>query len=141
MDVDTSGWSGDGSFTELLVGALRRVPEVAALRVEDAPASRNDAGYNFIANELFVTFATGVASERARFLGIVPYSRTRAIPLLDLDRLASIFTGLPEIGEPDYSDSGMIQYLRTERVVAPYQTRGVKVIELVRIYQSGARPR
>jgi hypothetical protein len=35
----------------------------------------------------------------------------------------------------------MIQYLRTERVVAPYQTRGIKVIELIRIYEAGATPR
>jgi len=31
----------------------------------------------------------------------------------------------------------MLQYLRTERIVAPYQTTGIKVIELVRIYEAG----
>jgi hypothetical protein len=29
----------------------------------------------------------------------------------------------------------MLQYLRTERVVPPYQTRGYKLVELVRIYE------
>jgi hypothetical protein len=35
----------------------------------------------------------------------------------------------------------MIQYLRTERVIPPYQTRGYKLIELVRIYRAGSFPR
>jgi hypothetical protein len=30
----------------------------------------------------------------------------------------------------------MIQYLRTERVIPPYQTKGYKLIELLRIYES-----
>ena len=30
----------------------------------------------------------------------------------------------------------MIQYLRTERVIPPYQTRGYKLVELLRIYES-----
>jgi hypothetical protein len=28
----------------------------------------------------------------------------------------------------------MLQYLRTERIVPPYQTRGYKLVEMVRIY-------
>jgi len=36
----------------------------------------------------------------------------------------------------DYADEGMIQYLRTERVIPPYQTKGYKLIELLRIYES-----
>ena len=35
----------------------------------------------------------------------------------------------------------MIQYLHTQRVIPPYQTRGYKLIELVRIYEAGAGPR
>ena len=31
----------------------------------------------------------------------------------------------------------MLQYLRTERIVPPYQTRGYKLVELVRIYEVG----
>jgi hypothetical protein len=29
----------------------------------------------------------------------------------------------------------MLQYLRVERVIPPYQTRGIKIIEMVRIYR------
>jgi hypothetical protein len=31
----------------------------------------------------------------------------------------------------------MLQYLRTERIVPPYQTRGYKLVELVRVYEVG----
>jgi hypothetical protein len=34
-----------------------------------------------------------------------------------------------------------MQYLRTERIVPPYQTRGYKLVELVRIYDASAPPR
>jgi hypothetical protein len=45
--------------------------------------------------------------------------------------------GLVEgVGEPDYSDEGMLQYLRTERIIAPYQTKGYKVVEMVRVYEA-----
>ncbi len=141
MDVDTTRWSGDGGFTQVLVDALRDLPDVLAVRVEDAPASRAETGYNFIVNEVYVTFATTEVRERRRLLGVVPYSRTRPAPRLDLDGLSSIFSAAAGIGAPDYADPGMIQYLRTERVVAPYQTKGIKIIELVRIYRAGTVPR
>ena len=28
----------------------------------------------------------------------------------------------------------MLQYLQTERIIPPYQTRGYKLVELVRVY-------
>ena len=31
-----------------------------------------------------------------------------------------------------------MQFLRSERIVAPYQTRGYKHVELVRVYEVGA---
>jgi hypothetical protein len=34
----------------------------------------------------------------------------------------------------DYTDDGMLQYLRTQRIVPPYQTRGYKLVEMVRVY-------
>jgi hypothetical protein len=141
MPADTSGWSGDGSFTQLLIAALDRVDEVHGVRVEDAPASRADSGYNFIANELFVEFTPVTLRERRRWLGLVPYTVERTICSMNLAELAARLSATPEIGEPDYADEGMIQYLRTERVVAPYQTRGVKVVELVRVYHTGSPPR
>ena len=57
MELDASGWSGDGAFTQLLIDALRGMTDVQFVRVEDAPASRADAGFNFISNEVFVRFA------------------------------------------------------------------------------------
>ena len=44
---------------------------------------------------------------------------------------------IADIGSPDYGDEGMLQYLRAERIVPPYQTRGYKIVELVRIYEAG----
>ena len=35
----------------------------------------------------------------------------------------------------DYIDEGMIQFLKSERIIPPYQTRGYKLVELVRIYE------
>ena len=37
-------------------------------------------------------------------------------------------TALPDVGAPDYGDEGMLQYLRAERIVPPYQTRGYKLV-------------
>ena len=58
MHVDSAGWSGEGAFTQQVLDRLRAIEQVAALKVEDAPATRSEADYNFIANEIFVTFAT-----------------------------------------------------------------------------------
>ena len=52
--------------------------------------------------------------------------------------LEQALTAAPEIGAPDYSDAGMLQYLRTERIIPPYQTKGYKLVELVRVYELGA---
>ena len=141
MEVDETRWSGDGSFTPLLVAALRNVPGIVALRVEDAPASRADAGFNFIANEIYVTFAERNVADRRWWLGVIPYQRRVRRAELDISALSARLAQDPAVGEPDYADEGMIQYLRTERVVAPYQTRGVKIVEMVRVYRSGASPR
>jgi hypothetical protein len=55
--------------------------------------------------------------------------------------LERVLAGIPGIGEPDYFDENMLQYLRAERIIAPYQTRGYKLVELVRIYEAGFEPR
>ena len=55
--------------------------------------------------------------------------------------LEGALTAIPEVGAPDYSDEGMLQYLRTERIIPPYQTRGYKLVELVRVYEVGATRR
>lgn len=120
MELDASGWSGDGTFTHLLIDALKAQEGIRALKVEDAPSSRSEASFSFISNEVFVAFA--------------PQRRAR----MSIATLSSVLESLPGIGAPDYADDGMIQYLRTERVIPPYQTRGYKLIELVRIYEAGS---
>jgi len=141
MDIDTSGWSGEGEFTALLIERLREIAGVSAVRVEDAPATRAESDYNFISNELFVTFATELRREMVRRLGFIPVFRTISVKTMDVAALERALSDVAEVGPPDYGDDGMLQYLRTERIVAPYQTQGYKMIELVRIYESGAARR
>lgn len=135
MQVEREGWSGDGDFTIQLLGWLERVEEIARLRVEDAPASRSAAGYVLVENEIFVTFATESRRVPARWLGILPRTRTIETPRLTLSDLEALVAADAEIGPPDYADEAMLQYMRTERIVAPYQTRGYKLVELVRLYE------
>ena len=136
--VDTSKWSGEGTFTQILVDHLRQLEAVVFVRVEDAPASRSEADYNFISNEVFVRFATTLREERGRRFGFLPTTRTVADNVMTVAGLEEALTAIPDIGAPDYSDAGMLQYLRTERIVPPYQTRGYKLVELVRVYEIAA---
>ena len=138
MDVDTSGWSGDGDFTIHLVELLKGFDEIAGLRVEDAPSSGAGAGYNFLANEIFVAFAAG--TRRVRRWPWLPFTRTLREPRLTLAALGLRLAALESVGEADYADEGLLQYLRTERVVQPFQTRGYKLVELVRIYEARDTP-
>ena len=119
MEFDAAEWSGEGSFTQVLVDALKALPGISFVKVADAPASRTDASFSFISNEVFVAFDP----RRGRSLTI--------------SSLSSVLEGIDGVGAPDYSDDGMLQYLRTERIVPPYQTRGYKLIELVRVYRAG----
>jgi len=134
MDVDTQAWSGEGDFTVRLLAILEQIDGIAALRVEDAPASRSGTGYAFLANEIFVRFATRRTRRRVRRFGVLPGTRLVETPRLTLAALQSRLAGIEGIGPADYMDDGMIQYLRTRQVVAPYQTRGYKLVEMVRLY-------
>jgi len=138
VDVDSSKWSGEGTFTQLLVDELRQLDGLTLVRVEDAPASRSEADYNFISNEIFVVFDTITIRHRFRRFGLFPAERTLTQPQLNIAGLEAVLTSLPSIGAPDYSDEGMLQYLRTERIVPPYQTKGYKLVELVRVYDASA---
>lgn len=140
MNVDASGWSGEGDFTARLIEEIRALAAVDALKVEDAPASRADSGFSFISNELFVVFATTSRRVRTRKLGFIPASTTLKTKLMTLAGLESLLAAVPDIGIPEYSDAGMLQYLRTTRIMQPYQSRGYKLIELVRIYDASAAP-
>jgi len=141
MSLDTSQWSGEGTFTQLLVDHLQRVDGVALVRVEDAPASRSEADYNFISNEVYVAFATVTRRERVLRFGFLPGSKTSVDKAMTIAGLEAALAGIPDIGAPDYSDEAMMQFLRAERIVPPYQTRGYKLVELVRVYEVGAVPR
>ena len=140
-DVDLSKWSGEGTFTQLLVDHLRELDRVRVVRVEDAPATRSEADYNFVSNEVFVGFATTERLERVLRFGSLPASRAVVEKALTIGGLETALTAIPEIGAPDYADEGMLQYLRTERIIPPYQTRGYKLVELVRIYEVGSSSR
>jgi hypothetical protein len=137
LEVDTTSWSGEGTFTQLVIDRLRDVEGVRFLRVEDAPATRSDADYNFISNEIYVAFATRNRVERVRRFGILPVSRILTEKTMTLATLEQALTGVEGVGAPDYGDEGMLQYLRAERIVPPYQTRGYKIVELLRIYEAG----
>jgi|SRR5437773_1881712 len=135
MQVDTSKWSGEGAFTQVLLDRLLELGSIASVRVEDAPASRSEADYNFVSNEVFVTFASSERREPVRRFGFLPGSRTVLEKAMTIRALEAALTAIPDVGSPDYADEGMLQYLRTERIVPPYQTRGYKLVELVRVYE------
>lgn len=141
MELDTTNWSGEGTFTQTLIDALDAVEQVALLRVEDASSSRSDVEFNFISNELFLRFGTRDRQVRAKMLGIVPVTRTVTEPVMTVSDLERALCEIDGVGPPDYADAGMLQYLRTERIVPPYQTRGYKLVELVRIYEAGSESR
>jgi hypothetical protein len=122
MRIESAGWGGEGTFTGALLEAFKAVESIEFLRVEDAPASRAEPGYAFISNEIYVKFQADAGAEVGR---------------MTLGELAARLGRAGGVGEPDYSDDAMLQYLRTERIVAPYQTRGYKVIEMVRVYEVG----
>jgi len=136
MDIRNEGWSGDGAFTQIVLDRLRTVEHIAAMKVEDAPSTRSEADYNFIANEIFVTFATVERREPARLLGVFPGTRLVTSKAMTFDMLVKLLETTEGIGPADYADEAMIQYLRTERIIPPYQTRGYKLVELLRIYES-----
>jgi hypothetical protein len=135
VDVDVTHWSGEGTFTTSLVEQLKLFPSIDVIRVEDAPASHTESNYNFISNEVYIRFRTEPTLEPARWLGIVPIRRSVFKPVMTLADLEAQLATLEQVGAPDYADDAMLQYLRTERIIPPYQTRGYKVVELVRIYR------
>ena len=141
MTLDVSNWSGEGTFTQTLIDWLQQRDDIEVIRVEDAPASRLEADYNFISNEIFVAFATEARQEPVKRFGFLPATRTVAVKRLTIAGLGEAFGKAPQIGEPDYADEGLLQYLRTERVVPPYQTKGYKLVELIRLYEVGAERR
>jgi hypothetical protein len=136
-ELDTSAWTGEGSFTQLVIDRLRELDAVRLVRVENAPSTRSDADYNFISNEVYVGFATVDRQERVKRFGVLPGSRTVTEKVMTLSGLEAVLAGIDGVGAPDYGDEGMLQYLRAERIIPPYQTKGYKLVEMVRIYEVG----
>lgn len=141
MELDTGGWSGEGTFTGRLIEVIGSLEDVRFLKVDDAPASRADAGFSFISNELFVVFAADRRAIRTWRYGVIPLTSARDEKRMTLGMLETRLERVPDVGAPDYSDPGMLQYLRSERIIPAYQTRGYKLVELVRIYEAGSEPR
>ena len=141
IELDTTAWSGEGDFTARLIEVIRALPEVLLLKVEDAPATRAEAAFSFISNELFVAFAATARRVRTRRLRLIPSYCLVTDKSMTLGQLEAALASIDDIGAPDYSDDGMLQYLRTQRIIPPYQSRGVKLVELVRIYEAGTEPR
>ena len=138
FELETSAWSGEGAFTQLLIERMRDLPGVRFVRAEDAPATRSDADYNFISNELYIGFATVDRQERVKRFGLLPGVRIVTEKVMTLSGLDAALAQIADVGAPDYGDEGMLQYLRAERIIPPYQTRGYKLVEMVRIYEVGA---
>jgi hypothetical protein len=136
-ELDTSAWTGEGAFTQLVIDRLRELDAVRLVRVENAPSTRSDADYNFISNEVYVGFATVGRLEPVKRFGLLPGSRTVTEKAMTLSGLEAVLTAIADVGAPDYGDEGMLQYLRAERIIPPYQTRGYKLVEMVRIYEVG----
>jgi len=137
LRIDKNGWSGEGEFTQLLIDRLSSLAGVCLVRIEDAPATRSEADYQFMSNEVFVAFETVDRVQRFKRFGFLPATRTVTDKALTLNGLEALLVSMPDVGEPDYSDDGMLQYLRTQRIIPAYQTRGYKLVELVRIYEAG----
>jgi len=136
MRLESSGWGGDGTFTPVLLDALKAIEAITLLRVEDAPASRAEPGYAFISNEIYVEFRTVHQTDTRRRFGL-PWRTHVDVKQMTLAGLAARLGLADGVGEPDYSDDGLLQYLKTERIVPSYQTKGYKVVEMVRIYEVG----
>ncbi len=134
-DIQREAWSGDGDLTQLLLGRLASIEQVGFLRVEDAPASRTGPAFNFICNEIYVAFRIRRAVGRRRLLGVLPVPALVLRKSLTLSRLEELLAAAEGIGPADYSDGRMLQYLRSERVPAAYQSHGPKLVEMVRIYE------
>jgi hypothetical protein len=137
QQVDTTRWSGEGQFTQTILDRLKEIESIARIRVEDAPSTRSEADYNFISNEIYLGFAVRTRTEPATRFGFWPASRSVFEKLMTLPELEAVLTNSESVGPPDYADGGMLQYLKTDRIIPPYQSRGYKLVELIRIYEIG----
>ena len=68
--------------------------------------------------------------ERTWRFGILPSTTVLTDKAMTVQGLEQALTKRPEVGAADYSDDGMLQYLRSERIIPPYQTKGYKIGEI-----------
>src|SRR5262245_38378676 len=100
FELDASAWSGEGTFTQLLIDRLREVSGIRFVRVEDAPATRSEADYNFISNEIYVAFDTIERHERSIRFGFLPSRRLVSEKAMTISALEAALTAMAEIGAP-----------------------------------------
>src|SRR5579872_6865768 len=94
LEVETSAWSGEGTFTQLLIDRLREIAGVRFVRVEDSPATRSEADYNFISNELYVGFETIERREPFKRFGLLPATRVVHDKAMTLPGLEAALAGV-----------------------------------------------
>src|SRR4029453_7114570 len=126
-ELDAANWPGEGSFTQIVIDRLRELEAVRSVRVEDAPATRSEADYNFISNEVFVEFTTTTRLEPIKRFGILPATRSVKQKSMTIADLEKSLAALDDIGEPDYADEAMLQYLGAGRVGPRVQRGGTTV--------------
>src|SRR6185369_7592201 len=97
-ELDTSNWSGEGTFTQVLIDRLRALDTIGLVRVENAPASRSEADYNFISNEIFVAFTTIERAESIKRFGFLPGSRVVSEKTMTVADLERVLTALEDVG-------------------------------------------
>jgi len=117
--VDTSKWSGEGEFTQFLLDHLRTIPEIAVVRVEDAPASRSEADYNFMLRHLLLL---PMDSRDVAHLGEVELARYRAMEALLTD---------PSLADPDPKRVANIPPDQ-QAFLAAYQSREQEMIQFLK---------
>src|SRR5947208_15427346 len=107
FELDTSAWSGEGTFTQLLLDRLSGIDAIRLVRVEDAPATRSDADYNFISNEVYVGFQTIDRTEPVRRFGFLPGTRIVVEKVMTIETLERTLAAVAGMGAPDYSADAM----------------------------------
>src|SRR4026207_1708646 len=105
-ELDATIWSGGAGFPQIVIDRLRELDAIRSVRVEDAPATRSEADYNFISNEIFVTFTTTTRQEPITRFGLLPATRSVEQKSMTIADLEKRLTALADVGEPDYSDEG-----------------------------------
>ena len=90
-----------------------------------------------MSNEIYIKFKMREREQSSWLLGFIPIKRSYLEKMMTLEQLDTVLADDVAMGAPDYADDGMIQYLRTERIIPPYQTKLYKLIELVLIYEMG----